>query len=53
MPLSRMRVLPIAIWSPSRILGTPVTSAACATIGSSNSAIAGRNFIDMQKGRVQ
>src|SRR5215813_6180859 len=37
MPPRRMRLLPITIWSPSRILGTPVTSAASAADGSARS----------------
>src|SRR5580698_2936826 len=52
MPLSRIRVLPIWTWSPSRILGTPVMSAALAAAGNSRMAMAGRNFINIQNGRI-
>jgi hypothetical protein len=43
-----MRELPITIWSPSRIFGTPVMSAASAIAGSTTIANPSSNFINMQ-----
>src|SRR6201996_8508681 len=53
MPPSRIRVLPIVIWSPSRIFGTPVMSAACAKAGNNSSASAGRNLDDKNLSNMQ
>src|SRR5277367_4742939 len=52
MPPSRIWVLPIWIWSPSRIFGTPVMSAARAIVGSRANKIAKLSFMDMN-GRMQ
>src|SRR3954466_11404409 len=48
MPASRMRVEPIWIWSPSRIFGTPLISAASAIAGSNSNATAKTDFMSMQ-----
>src|SRR6266700_1746776 len=45
MPPSLIRLLPIWIWSPSRIFGTPEMSAACAIDGSSRIEAATRRIV--------
>src|SRR6266702_7800358 len=45
MPPSLIRLLPIWIWSPSRIFGTPEMSAACAIDGASRIEAATRRIV--------